>query len=73
MKSAYIIPANGITGTFFVDDGVDNVMEDRRKRTALFPCNIAVIIVAVFLTWFYEPIELARYWQLETLRDLCDS
>jgi hypothetical protein len=37
-------------GTFFVEDGVDQVMEDRRKRAALLVCIIAVIIVTVFLT-----------------------
>jgi hypothetical protein len=35
---------------FFVEDGVDHEMEDRRRRVALFACIIAVIIVAVFLT-----------------------
>jgi hypothetical protein len=34
----------------FAEDGVDNEIEDRRKRVALFVCIIAVIIVTVFLT-----------------------
>ncbi|MFW9967333.1 MAG: hypothetical protein ACFFEA_09285 [Candidatus Thorarchaeota archaeon] len=33
----------------FVEDGVDNEMEDRKKRVAFLVCIIAVIIVTVFL------------------------